>query len=137
MNGRPDLADAIAVAIAEHGPTSCAELSRIVEARKTDVLRELRSASRFEHAGRGPSSTWRLAGTGREQLYGVASADPDSDLTLDLRDLLTAILTRLGEIERRLALVAPAHPNVETPLAGQIDVYEAIAIAGNGEAPAS
>jgi hypothetical protein len=55
VTGRPELelADAIALAILEHGPSSCAELARLVVARKADVLAALKYDPRLEHTGAG------------------------------------------------------------------------------------
>ena len=65
---------------------------------------------------------------------GVASPALDSDITADLRDLLTAILMRLDGVERMLAPEPSAIENVAAPLAGQLDVYEALAaVNANGQ----
>jgi hypothetical protein len=104
------LTDRIALALLEHGPTSCEQLARIVEARTSDVRRALRDDPRFEHVGAGRGSRWRLAlepseavwdGLGRILSEGSRSTDG------------SAVEARLGELERRLDALERRLPNLE------------------------
>jgi hypothetical protein len=138
VTDRASLADRLVAALEANGPAPCSKLALAVGARKQVVLDVLRSARRFEHAGHGSTSSWRVAGTMREQTCGLASPDPDPEVTLELRETLEAIQARLTAIEEQqeaiLALLEPAPPaNADDALDGQIDVFEAIA-ATNGEA---
>jgi hypothetical protein len=147
VTGRPELADAIAAVLEQGGPTSANAIALNVRARRKVLLEVLRDAPRFERLGRGRRTVWRLAGTGREPLHGVARPAPDQDVTLVLLDALRAVQARLDElaaipsrldaIERRLAEVERARSSTDDrALPGQITVDEAIA-AVNGEAPAA
>ncbi len=137
MTVRQDLADRLVDALAEHGPCSGRQLALAVGVRKQVVLAELRDARRFERAGRGPTSVWRSTGTDQEPLCRVATPARDYDITPDVRDLLASILMRLDVLERMLAPEPSAIAKADAPLVGQLDVYDAIAVNGNGEAPES
>jgi hypothetical protein len=135
VNDHVDLADRLALAIAEHGPAPGSRLALILGVRKSVVLRELRDARRFALVGRGRAASWRLVGTDREPLRRLARADPDPGVTADVGETLGAILARLSAIEERLDRLDPAPANVGRPLDGQIDVFEAITT--NGETRAT
>jgi len=84
VNGRPDLADRVALAIVEHGPTSCELLARLVEARTSDVRAALRADPRFERVGTGRGSRWRLSLPAWDGLGRIPTAGSRSDDRLDL-----------------------------------------------------
>jgi hypothetical protein len=140
LTGRrqPDLADRLALALLEHGPLPCERLARTIEARTADVRRELRADSRFEHAGAGRGSRWRLVlppsgsrdGLGRNLSPGSGSDDgPTTAARLD------ALERRVAELERQRAHSERAGPEEHggrAPLAGQLTVEQALA---NGDAP--
>ena len=115
MTGRPTaaepLADPIALALVERGPSSGSDLALALGVRKETVLRELRASSRFERVGSGRSSAWRLAGTEREPLHGVGSLDRDQSVAAALERRLAAVEARLGMLEgrERLVVVHPPH----------------------------
>lgn len=140
MTGRPQrstLADELAAAIVAGGPAPGSQLAGVVGARKATVLRALREARRFERVGRGPSSAWRLAGTGWEPIHGDESVDRDRYVARAVLDAFATIEARLAAIERRLAELEPARATTRDdngPLAGQLTVDAALA--RNGEAPA-
>lgn len=104
------LADRLALALIEHGPTSAARLALAVAARKADVLRELRASARFERAGAGRASRWRLApptnawepkGTGWEPKGIDYPTGVGVSLAEDFGVRLAAIERRLDALERR------------------------------------
>jgi hypothetical protein len=104
VTGRQSLlADRIALAIVERGPSPGSTLATVVAARKATVLRELRTNPRFEQLGYGRGSRWRLAGNrydpGREPL----GPNPNEVPGEVVADRLAAVERRLAELEQRFA----------------------------------
>jgi hypothetical protein len=99
------LADRLALALLEHGPTSASRLALAVRARKADVLRELRAGPHFDHVGAGRGSRWRLVLTqGSWEPQGtIPSADVVSPHSPALSERLGALEHRLSAVELRLA----------------------------------
>ena len=105
MTERP-LADRLALAILEHGPTCGSRLAVVVGARKDDVLRELRTNPRFENLGRNRGSRWRLAAGNRyDPPWEPLGTVPSGESELDVTERLAAVERRLAEVETRLAEV--------------------------------
>jgi hypothetical protein len=69
------LADRVALAIVERGPTSGTRLALVVGARKSSVLAELRSDPRFVATGEGRATVWRLA-SAVERTRAVRAGEP-------------------------------------------------------------
>jgi hypothetical protein len=101
LNGRPQLADRLALAIVEHGPSSGSRLAGRVAANKAAVLLELRTNPMFESTGRGRGSSWRLAGNRLrppwEPIGTDSTADPYSDVILRIERLEQAVSELLAE----------------------------------------
>jgi hypothetical protein len=127
VTGCADLAERCAAMLAERGAMSGTELAGLVGARKAVVLDVLRSAPRFERVGRGPSSAWRLTGTGWEPMHGDGSVGRDHDVALAVLDRLGALERELAEVKQRLAeLERHAGDDVQV-LDGQLDLVTEIA----------
>lgn len=101
------LADRIALAIIEHGPTSGSRLAAAVAVRKADVMRELRTNPRFDHVGRGRGSKWRYVGNRESPPWEPMGPNPGEGLGVDtgsaLGDRLAALERRVAALERQAA----------------------------------
>jgi hypothetical protein len=104
LKARPDLADRIALAILEHGPSAGSALALLVGARKATVLEALRTNRMFERVGNGPGSRWRVA---REPIQGAWEPigrdhwdESGSDDGLDVAERLRALERRVAQLER-------------------------------------
>ena len=102
MNDRPELADRIALAILEHGPSPGSDLALRVQARKATVLAELRSNRMFEQFGHRRGSRWRLAGNRYEPAQEPLGPNHGDHPTSDLADRMDALERRLDAIERQI-----------------------------------
>lgn len=91
------LADRLALALIEHGPTSATHLAPAVKARKADVLRELRASARFERRGNGRGTRWRLSPLGTE--WDPKGTDNPPGLGIPHAE---GFAVRLAALERRL-----------------------------------
>lgn len=107
MTGRPQLADRLALAIVEHGPTSGTRLAVLVAAQKAGVLAELKANPMFECVGRARGSRWRLAGNRNRPPWEPLGTDPRGESVSDdgvaVVERLAALECRVDELERRLA----------------------------------
>jgi hypothetical protein len=61
VSGRPELADRVAAALVEHGPSPGSALARIVRVRRASVMDVLHTDPRFVQVGRRRRSVWWLA----------------------------------------------------------------------------
>lgn len=144
------LADRIAAAIAERGPTSATQLAKAVQARKQSVLAELRTNPTFVACGEGRETSWRLTRAG-EPVPGRCEALTGVAIPPALVERLEALEQRDAELERRLAEqtapsshvgqfanVTVATTDVAARLDGQLDLVEEIAAlnASNGDGSA-
>lgn len=105
MNVRPSadlLADRIALALIEHGPTSCERLARIIEARTATVRAVLRTDERFERAGAGRGSRWRLALDPHESPWDGWGRIPSEGSRQNVAPRLAALERRVTQLERQL-----------------------------------
>jgi hypothetical protein len=106
VTDRAQLADRLALAIVEHGPSAATALANRVAARKADVLAELKAKPMFVHEGRGRGSKWRLDGNRCDPLREPLGTDPRDDLGLAVtRDEFDLLRRRVDELERLLAEV--------------------------------
>jgi hypothetical protein len=90
------VADLLAFAIIEHGPSPGTNLALWVGVRKIDVLRELQANPMFEHVGRGRSSTWKLASEPLQAPWEPLGTESSADRLDDLAQ-------RVHKLERRFA----------------------------------
>lgn len=95
------LADRLALAIVEHGPSAGSTLAARIGVRKATVLRELRTNPRFEQLGRGRGSSWRLAGNRMDPAWEPLGTD--SSGRAGSAQIGPNVLARLDAIEARLA----------------------------------
>ena len=98
-----ELADRLALALTEHGPTSATRLAPTVAARKADVLRELRASARFERCGTGRGTRWRLSPPTNEWEPKGTDCPPGEEVPLaeGFGVRLAALERRLDALERR------------------------------------
>jgi hypothetical protein len=105
VSERLPLADLLALAILDHGPSPGSRLALKVQARKAAVLAELRRNPRFEQIGRGRGSRWRLALGAWEPLGTDPRAEAREDVRPDVDERLADLECRVAELERRVAEV--------------------------------
>ncbi len=97
------LADRLALAIVEHGPSSGTDLALWVAARKQTVLETLRADRRFESLGLGRGSRWRLAAGNRYYpAWEPLGTDPGDGAGETLPARVAALERRVAELERAL-----------------------------------
>jgi hypothetical protein len=101
------LADRLALAILEHGPTAGAKLARLVATRDAEVRRVLERDPRFVRVGAGRGSRWHLTLPGPLALWDEMGRDSRagsrSEDAVNGTERLGALERRLAEVERRLA----------------------------------
>jgi hypothetical protein len=96
------LADLLAVAILEHGPSPGTKLALWVGVRKTDVLCELHANPMFEHVGRGRGSKWKLTPEPLQAPWEPVGTESSADRMDDLAQRVRTLERRFAELDRRL-----------------------------------